>query len=145
MTVPAHLVVAAARSYLNVRWHHQGRNRAGIDCAGLVICVAHDLGLSDFDTSDYGRLPQGHEMRRLMREHCVELPANNAFAPGLVALMRFDAEEQHLAIVGDYPYGGYSLVHALVQERRVVEHRLDALWRSRTVALYQLPGVVYPS
>jgi len=135
-------VVTVARSYMGVPWHHQGRNRAGMDCAGLIVCVAHDLSLSEFDTRDYGRLPSGDQMRSVLREHCVELPAT-ALAPGLVALMRFETDPQHLAIVAPYLYGGFSIVHALVQSRRVVEHRLDDLWRSRIVALYQLPGVEY--
>lgn len=141
MKTPAD-VVTAARSYIGVRWHHQGRSRAGLDCAGLVVCVAHDLGLSDFDTRDYGRLPAGDAMRKVMRTHCTELPAD-ALAPGVVALMRFDAEPQHLAIVADYLYGGHSIAHALMQSRRVVEHRLDDLWRGRIVSLYALPGVEY--
>ncbi|HKW82999.1 MAG TPA: NlpC/P60 family protein [Burkholderiaceae bacterium] len=136
------LVVATARKYLGVRWHHQGRSRAGVDCAGLVVCVAHDLGLSEFDTSDYGRLPNGDTMRSLLREHCTELRAD-ALAPGLVALMRFDGEPQHMGIVADYVHGGHSIVHALAQRRCVVEHRLDELWRRRIVALYALPGVEY--
>jgi len=38
-------VVAQARKYMGVRWAHQGRSPAGMDCAGLVIRVAQDLGL----------------------------------------------------------------------------------------------------
>ena len=135
-------VVAKAREFVSVPWRHQGRNRVGMDCAGLIICVAHDLGLSDFDTRAYGRLPQADRMRELMRKHCTELPAVK-LSPGLVALMRFEAEPQHLAIIADYAYGGHGIVHALMQSRRVVEHRLDDLWRSRIVALYALPNVEY--
>lgn len=135
-------VVATARSYIDTRWHHQGRNRAGLDCAGLIVCVAHDLALSDFDMRDYGRLPNADQMREVMRGQCTELPTA-ALAPGVVALLRFEREPQHLAIVADYLYGGLSIVHALMQSRRVVEHRLDDLWYSRIVALYALPGVEY--
>lgn len=143
MKTPAD-VVTAARSYIGVRWHHQGRSRAGVDCAGLVVCIAHDLALSDFDTRDYGRLPAADAMRQVMRAHCTERPSD-ALAPGLVALMRFESEPQHLSIVADYLHGGHSIVHALAQSRRVVEHRLDDLWRSRIVALYALPSVEYPA
>jgi len=34
-------------------------------------------------------------------------------------------------------------VHALLQSRRVVEHRIDAVWQRRIVALFRLPGVTY--
>ena len=59
MSVSTAQVVAAGRCYTGVRWHHQGRTRAGLDCAGLIIRTAHDLGLSEFDLADYGRLPDG--------------------------------------------------------------------------------------
>jgi hypothetical protein len=141
-TVTPDQVVAAARSYIGTRWHHQGRNRAGLDCVGLIVCVAHDLGVSDFDSRDYGRLPSADALREGLRAHCIELPVA-ALAPGLLALMRFEREPQHLAFTADYLYGGLSIVHALAQSRRVVEQRLDDLWRGRIVALYQMPGVEY--
>lgn len=135
-------VAATARRYLGVRFQHQGRSLAGMDCAGLVVRVAQDLGLTAFDWRAYGRLPAGDLMREVMRGQCVELRPGTAPALGLVAMMRFDAEPQHLAIVVDHPQG-LGLVHALMAERKVAEHRLDATWRQRIVALYELPRVQY--
>lgn len=140
-SVTADDVVRAARAYLGVRWVHQGRSVRGLDCIGLVMRVARDLALSDFETRDYGRIPDGRRLREGMREHCIELPAGTEPAHGMVALMSFEADPQHLAIVADYVHGGCSLVHALALERRVVEHRLDQVWANRIVALYRLPGV----
>ncbi len=135
-------VVATARSYKGVRFQHQGRTRLGMDCAGLVVRVVHDLDLSTFDTRDYGKLPSGDRMRQVMREQCIELPPGADLVPGLVALMRFDAEPMHVAIVCDHPHG-LGLVHALAASRKVTEHRLDQSWRNRVVGLYALPGVAY--
>lgn len=135
-------VAATARAYLGVRFVHQGRSRAGMDCAGLVVRVAQDLGLSEFDWRGYGRLPEADRMREVMQSQCVELKPGTAPSLGLVALMRFEAEPQHLAIVVDHPHG-LGVVHALMAERKVAEHRLDATWSQRIVALYELPGVQY--
>lgn len=135
-------VAAAARKYLDVRFHHQGRSVAGMDCAGLVVRVAQDLGLSNFDWRCYGRLPQGDRMRQVMREQCIELAPGTEPAAGHIALMRFESEPQHLAIVVDHPHG-LGLVHALMRERKVTEHRLDPSWQRCIVALYELPGVRY--
>lgn len=126
-------VVATARGYLGVRWHHQGRSVAGMDCAGLVVRVAHDLGLSDFDSADYGRLPLGQKMREIMDANMDRV---TAYQPGDVLLMRFETEPQHLAIVTDY-----GIIHALAQSRKVVEHRLDDVWASRIVAAYKFRGI----
>ena len=137
-------VVAEARTYLGVRWHHQGRTRVGIDCAGVLVNVAHTLKLSSFDTTDYGRYPTG-ELTQYLREHCIEQPPGTEPAPGLVAEMAFEADPHHVALVVPYFAGGLALLHAVSQfPRKVVEHRLDDLWRRRIVRLYRLPGVTYP-
>ncbi len=134
-------VARAARNYLGVRWLHQGRTRQGLDCAGLVVRAAQDLGLPVNDVGGYSRIPNGGQMRAVMQAQCIELPPATAPRAGLIALMRFELEPQHVAIIATHPFGGLSLVHALTHERRVCEHRLDRAWLSRFVALYALPGV----
>lgn len=132
-------VIRCGRAYLGTRYAHQGRSAAGMDCAGLVIRVAHDLGLSRFDTTAYGRIPRGDHLRELMDAHCTLVTERQ---PGTVALMKFEAEPQHLAFVTDHPQG-LGLLHALAANRKVVEHRMDSLWSSRILAVYRLPGVKY--
>jgi hypothetical protein len=56
-------------------------------------------------------------------------------------LMRFEGDPTHLAIVGEHPEGGLSIIHAYAFSRKVVEHRLDEKWRSFIVAAYTMPGV----
>lgn len=136
-------IVAEARSWQGVRWRHQGRSRQGIDCAGLVICTAHALGLSDFDTTAYDRVPDGTTLRALCDTHLRPVPLAQ-LQPADVLLMRFDVDPQHMAIVTDYPYGGpgvMGMVHAYATARKVVEHQLDAAWLARVVAAYRFPEV----
>ncbi len=81
-----------------------------------------------------------------LHEQCIVQPPGTPLAPGLVAEMRFDSDPQHVALIVPYFAGGMGVLHAMSQfPRRVVEHRLDELWRSRIVGLYALPGVTYPS
>lgn len=126
-------IVAAARSYLGTRYHHQGRNRAGIDCAGLIVCVARDLGVEVGDVAGYARTPDGDSLRRAVEGQAVRVATAQ---PGDILLMRFDGDPQHLAIMTDY-----GMIHSYAQARRVVEHRVDAEWAKRIVAAYQFPGV----
>ena len=35
MTVTREMVVAEARTWIGVKWRHQGRTREGVDCIGL--------------------------------------------------------------------------------------------------------------
>ena len=49
-------IVATAREYLLTPFHHQGRKKGvGIDCVGLIACVGHELGILDYDCTDYSR------------------------------------------------------------------------------------------
>lgn len=138
MVAPAS-VVAQARRYLGVRFAHQGRSLAGMDCAGLVVRVTADLGVPVGDLAGYGRTPHGGRLQAHMDAQ--GLPSTDA-APGMVALMRFESEPQHVAVIGDHP-DGLSIIHALASSRQVVEHRLDPVWLSRIVAVYRIPGVEY--
>ncbi len=125
-----------AREYIDTRWHHQGRVKGvGVDCIGLVICVAHELGLSDHVAGGYGRQPNGGRLRTELTEHLSEVPIESMQA-GDVVLMRFKDEPQHVAIISDMG-GRVGMIHAHAAQRKVVEHGLDSLWRSRIVAVYR--------
>lgn len=127
-------IVNAARSYLGVRWRHQGRSREGVDCIGLVIRVAHDLGLSAYDTVAYSRIPDGHYLQDEL-EHNMQRVLGPA-AIGDVLLMRFAREPQHVGIVSSI-----GIIHSYGAIRKVVEHRIDKIWSDRIVAAYSFKGI----
>jgi cell wall-associated NlpC family hydrolase len=126
-------IVNDAREMLGVRWHHQGRNEYGIDCIGLAIYIAKKRGLSDYDETGYGRLP---ESKRLWLALNAQMDRVKEMQPGDLLLMRFEIEPQHVAF-----YTGDSIIHALTQARKVVEHPLDQLWLSRVVAIFRFRGL----
>lgn len=135
-------IVAIAREILGVRYQHQGRGIA-VDCAGVPVHVGKRIGLPIEDVlANYGRLPQPNEMRAELDRHLVRVPSES-MQVGDVVWMRFQGEPQHLGILGDYPRGGFSLIHAYngAGLKRVVEHRLDDVWRARIVAVWRFPGV----
>lgn len=121
--------IAAARSYVGVPFRHQGRTRHGVDCIGLVVCAARDIGLTLADRTDYPRDPNGLLPLEMARQFApVESPQ-----AGDILLMRFRGEPQHVAILA-----GATLIHGYASIGRVVEHGLDAKWRRRIVATYRL-------
>lgn len=127
-------IVVAARRWLGTSFHHQGRVRGvGVDCAGLVIGVARELGLMDFDVTGYGHRPDDQEMERLVRVHLAEIPLADA-APGDVLLLLIDGRPQHLGILTDI-----GLIHAYAPARKVVEHRIDEVWPARIRAAFRFP------
>lgn len=130
-------VVAAARRYLGVPFHHAGRVQAGLDCAGLIIRVGKDLGLlpPGWDFTRYGREPDGSTMRALCDDLLVSAPAGEE-RTGDVLLFRIRVHPQHLAIRTDR-----GMIHAHSSARRVVETGIDPLWQQRLLAAYRFPGI----
>jgi len=128
------MIISSARSYLGTPFQHQGRTRYGLDCVGLLIRVAHDLKLSTFDVSHYGRVPSGRMMQRVLGDVCDPV-ALNELQSGDIIHMAFDTQPQHLAIIT--PYG---MVHA-DNQRGVIEHRIDDKWFNRVRGCYAFPGV----
>jgi cell wall-associated NlpC family hydrolase len=112
-----------------------------VDCVGLVIGVARDLGLADVQIADYPRTPQASRLMTECRQHMRPL-ALASVQPGDVLLMRFRREPQHVAVAADYVHGGLSIVHAYEGAGAVVEHRLDDAWLARVVASFSIPGIV---
>ena len=130
-------LVQAARGFLGTRFRHQGRLPGqGLDCAGVVVCAARAVGVAVHDVVGYGRLPDGDALpRHLATAGCKEIALDDA-RPGDIYLMRFESDPQHLALVTDI-----GILHAYADVGRVVEHRLDDVWRARIVAAFRLPGV----
>ncbi len=134
-------IVEEARSWLNTPFHHQGRVKGvGVDCVGLVIGVAKTLQLSNFDTHDYSPIPDGKILKYLCDTEMTEITENEIML-GDVVLFKFDERPQHLGIIGEYIYGGNSLIHSYSQARKVIETRFDEYWLERVVSYYRLPGV----
>lgn len=140
------LIVAEARSWLGVPVRHQGMSRLGVDCGGFVLAVGLAAGvLHEGMRQDprlrkfaaYGREPVGSFL-----EACeIFFEQTDAPVVGGIVAMKFTGRPRHVAIVGDYPHGGFSLIHALYTN--VIEHRLDPRWNKRIVACYRFRGVAY--
>lgn len=136
-------IVGLARETLGTPYQHQQRiNGVAMDCAGVPVYVARRLGMPVDDVLGYGRQPMPDEMRSVLAAHMVRVPTESIQA-GDVVWMRFRKEPQHLGIVGDYVFGGLSLIHAYngAGLGEVIEHRLDEAWRGRIVAAWRFPGV----
>lgn len=136
-------IVAWARETIGTPYAHQQRlNGVAVDCAGVPAYVATKLGISFDDPANYGRVPVPKKMRAEVDKRLIRV-TKETMQPGDVVWIRFKAEPTHFAIVGDYKYGGLSLIHATNGSdlNKVVEHRLDKAWLDRIVAVWRFPGV----
>lgn len=129
--------VAAARKRLGKGFRHQARGPDAYDCVGIVIAVANELGLSDFNTIAYSRAPDPQEMREALEKN-LDYVRWSEVLPGDVLWFRAP-EPQHLAVVTQLD--PMQMVHAFARVNRVVETGVDRFWRGRLVACFRYRGI----
>jgi NlpC/P60 family putative phage cell wall peptidase len=103
------LVEQEARKWIGTPFHHQGRLiGVGVDCAGVVVGVAHALGLAESynDPRDYSREPDG-SMARILSAHLDKVPWKDRQS-GDVVHVAWSRLPQHVGILT----GRGTLIHA---------------------------------
>jgi cell wall-associated NlpC family hydrolase len=134
-------IVATARECIGTPYVHQGRVKGvGIDCAGLIIVVARELGLvaPDFDIDGYGRRSEGVEMLELFREFCGEGFHAGQFAGDILMFQKGDWRHCGILAVRDCRL---TVIHTHGAARACVEHEIDDYWRSLYLTTFRFPGV----
>lgn len=141
MTTPAE-VIAEAYTWMGTPWRHQHRAKGvAVDCAGLVIGVARELGLvaPDFDFTGYGRQADGTLLA--VCERFMQRIPRDQMAAGDVLVLAVESDPQHMGVLVPYRHGGLALVHASSAARKVVETRVMFARTFVFRAAFRLPGV----
>lgn len=131
--------VAAARRCVNarVKFRHMGRDpNRGLDCAGLAQWSMQQAGRPVWDIEAYTREPHKDGLRQAMIRNLGQ-PITAPMRPGDVVLMRFQGEPKHVGIIGNYLYGGLSIIHTYGTVKRVIEQPLDASLPFEIVEAYR--------
>lgn len=132
-------VISTARTLINTPYQHQGRKPGvGIDCIGLVIVTAHQLGLFDYDYINYSRDPDG-QLLKIVEKHCEKLPD---LTEGAIAVFQLSAIPHHVGIISKFR-GNWGLIHAYQNTGKVREHEFIKWWQNKLVGIYALPNVQY--
>ena len=129
--------VAEARKLKGARWRHRGRKPWAVDCVGLVAVAGLNSGLSAQDERGYGREPWDDRLRKGCRDRWGDpLPPGDA-RPGDIAIIRWSrGEPSHMAIVGDHPDGGLTLIHAH-NIHGVIEQSMSGFYRDVVLEVYR--------
>lgn len=130
-------IVERASQYLGTPFRHQGRNKHGVDCVGLVIVVGADLGIfpRKLDRINYGRSPSRGELEAKLYKYCLK---TDKLVPGCVVAIRWNTELAHCAF-----YTGATLIHSYENAGGVVEHGFRGRWTRLVDSTWLLPGVDY--
>lgn len=134
-------IVSKAREYVGVPYFHAGRDKNGVDCAGLILAVLHDLDLTQWDDVDYTVQVDTERLRNCIKRFCTYV-ASGPFSPeehggylppaGSLLLLGSVNAEHHLAIAT----GEGTMIHACNKMGKVVEHGYDRKWRRITSEVY---------
>lgn len=119
-------VVRTARSMIGTRWRHQGRTPGKqLDCVGLVVKVAHQLGLSDYDFTGYTRESHWNEFVHHFAQNMDEVKPRRPYKPADVLIFRQGRYPCHCGIASMLN-GKLSLIHALVVPGETIEEYIEA-------------------
>lgn len=136
-------IAAAAREWIGVDYLHQGRTKQGVDCAGLIIGLAKQLGLDRaagyVDRTDYPRQPTTFNMMELLRTYCDH---RRGFEPQIGEILHFSFAvlPQHVAIYAP----NNRIIHAYNSGRHcVIETSYLGKWPKRLHSIYRYKGVDY--
>jgi cell wall-associated NlpC family hydrolase len=135
-------IVAEARTWLGTRYYHAGRDRNGIDCVGLLVRIAQELGFCAYDDVNYS--PEEFEkLAPYLRRLGQPVPVPDPFPTGLEAgdLCQFmvNGAPRHAGIYARDGTGAPTLIHAYRTAGLVLEHPFDRHWARRLWAVYR-PG-----
>ena len=141
------LLLTAGKNGGAVRFKHEGRSLKGVDCVGTPVWGYAQLGMACYvrDLDRYSKTPDGHTLERMIREHLGEPLKKHQWQPGDIALLRWigkgGANISHVAILTRYRFDEtgktFGLLHALRENKKVIEHVLDSVWRRRIVEVYR--------
>ncbi|MCP4660973.1 MAG: hypothetical protein GY856_36695 [bacterium] len=125
-------IVAEARKMLGVPFVHQGRNpAAGVDCAGLIWCVADALQLPLGDVTGYAEGAAGVNVEEILAADLSTIEVDE-MAPGDVVTFRTRSRATHMGFASDV-----GLIHAWGVAGRVIEHALTKGWRKKISKVYR--------
>lgn len=122
-----------AAEYLGTKFVHQGRLKGvGVDCIGLLVCIARELKLEHYDYLHYSERPDPAELLHYIHKSCDRVLGDAI--PGDIYLFWFVSSDrpQHAGIVVQDGF-----IHTYKSIGKVVKHPLTAAWRKRLYGIYR--------
>ena len=129
--------IAAARTYIGTPWRHQGRDRHGLDCVGLIVAAAAEIGIVANDIPNYRRANRGKFFDAVLAhtKALTELPRS-----GDLVVMRDHIAPIHIGILC-IEDGRRTLIHAATRRRSVIEEVVTPELNAEIVAYRSFDGL----
>lgn len=121
-------------------WKHQGRLvKLGLDCIGLILWVARQLGISEYEPPPYDKWALWFEFLPFMRQNMTEVPLTD-IKVGRALAFRQNKYPCHCGIITKVS-PQVRFVHSAANRRVVVEEEYTEFWKKATVAVFRFPTV----
>lgn len=139
------LIIEAARFQLGIPWRHQARlPKQGFDCIGIVLWAYQQAGWQPTNpavtlATNYRRVGGDDTLRQRIEVEAVPIAVGDALPADLLLFQHGGAHfPDHVAMLSEVGEPG-RLIHCPVRYgRRVVEHEIEAQWRSILVGCYRV-------
>lgn len=126
-------LVKKAREWLNTPWmHHQSLKKIGCDCVGFLAGCTKEAGYIIPKFPNHGHYPINDELKTYLELFLIPNPDLENINEGDILLFKFTGINCHVGIATDK-----GVIHACSFRKKVVEHRIDSIWRKRLVGRYQ--------
>ncbi len=132
-------IVNKAREFIGTPFHHQARLKGvGIDCVGLLVCVAKELEIPVQDHKIYTSNPDGVTLKKELDAALDQIDIVDAVSGDMLVFWYTKRGfPQHVCIKTDI-----GIIHTHQTVGRVVEHLLDSTWQRRVLHAYKYRGIV---
>lgn len=134
-------VSTIARSYVGSPFYTDGRIKGkAIDCLGIVVCVAWDLGWKGPACTEFRLKPAKQALEEAERVFQL-VPLKEPVAGALLVIQLGSKRRSvdHFALLTT----SNTIIHAHDGLGKVVEHTFDDSWRARVIFVWALPTVSY--
>lgn len=115
-------IIQAARRRIGIPWRHQGRTEAGLDCIGLIMSVATEVGIAYHDLPAYTRTTYQNTFLKEFRAQA-KLRAVSERVVGDMLLLKDGLYPCHVAFYS-MDRGQETIIHTSPRRKGTIEEPL---------------------
>ncbi len=120
--------VAEVLSWEGTPFHHMGRVKGvGVDCVGLAVGAARNIGIEVIDSANYPKFPIHGIFNQMVDSQTVPVDLCDVL-PGDILKFKWVREPQHLAVV--ISTNPIRMIHAYSQVDMCVTSDFDVMWQA---------------
>lgn len=139
-------VIAEARTWIGTKFQHQAHLKGvGCDCIGLVWKAGEAAGAFSPDPVEvqkylnYGRNPNPRIMRQALLEFFEPINGTDAEIADIAWIKWREDLPMHLALLAEDRTGRRTILHAIQDVGKVVEHGFTQEWIDRVDSWWRYP------